>query len=786
MTTVARTPSSFGPVASAAALAELEFDRTLETVARWAVSPLGAASVRARRPAADPELVRRETTRVTQLVAALRDEDPFAPEPVPDLAATLDALAAEGSVLEAQALVALGAAVGAMGRTAAGLRRLAAQAPLAAELAVDPPPMSLARAIERALEPDGTVTDDASPALRRARRRVRETRTRLVTRLGQLVRSLPPEAATGETEVRVHQGRYVIPLRRDARARLSGIVHGESGSGTTLFVEPTETVDLGNELAAAQAEEARAVLAVLRDLTAEARGHRHAIGAGFAMCIAAEDLYARAQYARHVDAHPPGIGDPGTSLVIRRGVHPLLLAEARDAVRFDLELGDGRATLVVSGPNAGGKTVLLKAVGLIAALAQAGVLPPVGAGTTLPVFRRIFVDIGDHQSIAASLSTYSAHLAALREILTAADAASLVLLDELGGGTDPAEGAALAGAVLLSLARRGATTVATTHLTPLKELAAGEARFVNASLEFDGETLTPTFRLVTGRPGRSYALVMARRLGLPADVVALADRLLPEQVRSLDAMLAELERREQELARREADADAAAARLARDRNAADRDAATLAAQAVELEARQREIEKTGREQARRFLLEARKRVEEALAIARAAVSEATAKEARRLVEEGVREEAHALKQLEQAAKRKGWRIKGASGERSAGADAAAACTDAPAGASRAHVAPSTPAHRSPLTAHRSPRVEAATDIDLRGMTGDEAEAALVTALDAAVVADLPSLRIIHGKGTGALRARVGEVLARDRRVAAHRLAPPTEGGAGVTIAELGG
>ncbi len=782
MTEVTRTPSSSSAPASADAVTELEFARVLEVVARRAVSPLGADAVRRRRPRAALEEIRAELAAVAELAQVLRDGDGFAPEPVPDLRETVRALTTAGSVLDGEVLVELAQSVGAMRRTALALEGLRDVAPRAAALVVELPSKGLERAIARALEPDGSAKDDASPELRRARRRVRETRASLIQQLESRLRDLSAET---DGDVRVRNGRYVIPIRRDARSRVRGIVHGESSSGATLFVEPGELVDVGNALAEAQADEARAVLAVLRDLTERARPDAARIAAGWAMCIAADDLYARARYAHDVDAAVPRLTSAPGRLMIRRAVHPLLRDEVQDAVPFDLVLDDGETTLVVSGPNAGGKTVFLKAVGLVSAMAQAGIVPPVGPETELPVFGRIFVDIGDHQSIAASLSTYSAHLRALKDILEEADDRSLVLLDELGGGTDPIEGGALAGAVLLRLASRRVTTVATTHLTQLKELAARADGLINASLEFDAETLAPTYRLLKGKPGRSYALAMARRLGLPPAVLDTAEELTPEQVRSMDAMLAELERRETELTRREAGVASAGARLDRDAAATARDRAELDERRDALDERERVIERTGREAARRFLLAARKRVEEALGLARAAVTEATAKEARRLVEEGVRREGDALSELERVAKAQGWKIKKGRREPSAGR---ADSRSSPRGsaAPRRERQPAGPAHRSHRSDPATGDHQAATEIDLRGLTGDEAEAAIIAALDAAVVADLPVLRIIHGKGTGALRARVGQVLERDRRVASVRPAPPPEGGTGVTIAELSG
>jgi DNA mismatch repair protein MutS2 len=761
VTRVASTPSSLSAVASPDTLDQLEFAAALERVAQRAVSELGAARVRRRLPSPRLEWVRDQLAGVAELAAVLAREDPFRPEPVADLTETLATLRIPGGVLDGPQLVALGQALGGMRAVARELARLREPAPRTAALRVDPPPRELEQAIERAFDPDGGVRDDAAPELKRARVRVRETRARLVSLLESLLGKVDPADRSGDATVTLREGRYVIPLRRGAH-RVAGIVHGASGSGATLFMEPEEAVGPGNDLVTYQADEARAVLAVLRDLTDRARAVVDSIAAGWEMCIAADDLYARARYACDVAGVVPGVDAAPAACVLRTARHPLLIAEGVPVVPFELDLsGDARA-VVVSGPNTGGKTVLIKAVGLLALLAQAGVIPPVAAGSKLPVYRRVMVDVGDHQSIAANLSTFSAHLQALRVILEHADASSLVLVDEIGNGTDPAEGGALAAAVLQALVRRRVTAIVTTHLTPLKDVAARTAGVENASLEFDAASLTPTYRFLQGMPGRSYGLAVAQRLGLPADVLAEAEAAMPEAQRALEALLADLEAKTQALEARER--EAAARELAVDRREQDQEvrARTLGERERTVGEREREIERAGREQARQFLLEARRRVEEALGVARAAVTEATAREARRLVEEGVQREAEALKQLDRAAGEKGWRVKGNPKERA---------TDNVQRSSEKTVA------RSTLHVARS-------EVDLRGLTVDEATAAVTMAIDAAVVDDLPWLRIIHGKGTGALRSAVRDLLAGDRRVSSARLAPAEQGGTGVTIAEL--
>jgi DNA mismatch repair protein MutS2 len=593
----------------------------------------------------------------------------------------------------------------------------------------------------------------------------------------------------------------VIPVRRDSRSRPAGIIHDESGSAGTLFIEPSDAIELGNALREAQVEEERETLRVLRELTDLLRPELPLVRAAVEMCVAVDDLVARARYAVASDGEVPGVAPAPSALRIVNGRHPLLLAGAEPVVPFDLELAEQERTLLISGPNTGGKTVLLKAVGLAAALAGSGVIPPVGPGSLLPIFRRFYADIGDRQSIAASLSTFSAHVRMLRGILDDADDATLVLLDEIGSGTDPAEGAALAGATLVSLTSRGSICLATTHLGSLKDLASHTPGIINASLQFDAVTLTPTYRFLKGVPGRSYGLAIARRLGVAAEILADAEARVPDAERSLDALLAAVEERERDLrvvqgtqAEREVDLDSLAARLALQNE-------SQTAREAELKRREKEAERQGRQQARTYLLEARQRVEEALGAARGAADDATAREARRLVEDAIRAEGEALQAEEKEVRRydgttvgfqTGDHVRIAEGPvgrvleiRSDGKLVVAS------GSVRMVVEQSAlslvsdtavpPYHR---TAPSSPSSPSSLEIDLRGMTGEEAEMATLAAVDAAVLSEQPFLRIIHGMGTGVVRERVQRVVSKDRRVARYAFAPRNQGGTGVTVVEF--
>ncbi len=618
---------------SESALAAIEFPAALDLVAQHAVSPLGAARVRALRPQTDAWLVAHELERVGQYLARRDAGDDVRAEPFPDIASALARLRLEGSVLEGQELAAVGVALVAARTVHARVSRAGRLAPLVAALGVEPPPRQLEDALATSLEPDGLVKDAASRDLAQARRDVREVREELVKRLAGILSSLDARFVPPDATATVRGGRYVIPVRREARSRLGGIVHDESATHATLFVEPSEAIELGNRLREAEAAEAREVLRVLRRLTELLRPEADALAAAFEMLIAVDCCAARASFAAGAAASVPVMVARGAdTLAIVKGLHPLLLGGERPVVPFDLVLDPHERTVLVSGPNAGGKTVLLKAVGLIVALAQSGVIPPVGPGTRLPVFAALYADIGDRQSIQESLSTFSAHVASLREVLEGADAGSLALLDELGTGTDPAEGAALAASVLRALTARACTTLATTHLGSLKELAAKEPGIVNASLQFDAVQITPTFRFTKGLPGRSYGLAIARRLGLDAAVLAEAERALPDGVRTLEMTLAGLEARLQEVGQREAELAARSAALDGDAARFDGRAAELAEREQAIRRKEKELERTGKRAVREYLLEARAEVEKAIAVAR---QEQKEREARRMLEDAI-------------------------------------------------------------------------------------------------------------------------------------------------------
>ncbi|HEX3157551.1 MAG TPA: endonuclease MutS2 [Gemmatimonadaceae bacterium] len=795
---------------NAHALGILEFPRVLALVAGHAVSSLGAARVRALQPVTDREWLEREHQRVGAVRGLVQSDLGFSPDGVPDISAALRKLRVEGTSLSGAELLGALRLLRGSRRTRESLYQpkrpvvlVAVLQPIAGRL------VSLQHeedAITVVLDDDGQVKDEASPLLRRVRRELRGAQGELVKLLEKVMGRLASHQQVPDMSVTVRNGRYVIPVRREARGEVGGIVHDTSQSGGTLFVEPPAAVEFMNRIRELEADEQREVERVLRELTDRLRPLREPLTDALDALAELDSLYARARWAIALECEPAELVTPEHGFHIRNGRHPLLLAQGAPVVPFDLEMLPGERTLLVSGPNTGGKTVLLKALGLCSALAQAGIPAPVGPESRIAVFDDVFADVGDEQSIQASLSTFSAHLKNQGEILLHATHDSLVLVDELGSGTDPLEGAALGGAILEELTRRGTTTVATTHLGALKELATEVPGVVNASLQFDAVELAPTYRLVKGIPGRSYGLSIARRLQLPSHVLARAEERVPKAERDVDRLLAELEQRETQLTEREADATHA---LENARARTER----LAEREQQLREREKEVERRSRQEARQYLLEARQEVERTIRSLKDAGAEAVeqvARDARRHVEELAARQGAALGRLDRTDR------PAAAGSRTGSRAAAAPCVGdvvevetlggkvgrlldirddsgvvavgvmkltVPLAALRRASSQAAPAEPVAIRGDL-PEEEAASEIDLRGMRVHDMEDMVLQALDGAVRADLKSLRIIHGKGTGALRERVGEMLKRDRRVKSHRLGAWNEGGAGVTVVEL--
>lgn len=790
------------------ALGVLEYGAALDLVAGFAASALGAERVRESVPSSKRDWIEREHARVAAMRSLVEGDAAWHPQQMFDIRPALSRLRVEGAALSAGDLLAVRNFLRSSRLTADSFKvdRAAAMALALIRNEVD----SLVAApkeeksLDTAIDDDGNVRDEASPPLRRIRREMRGAQGEIVRMLEKIVARLEPRFQVPDMSVSVRNGRFVIPVRREARAVVGGIVHDTSSTGGTLFVEPPAAVEAGNRIRELESEELREIDRILAELTETVRPLRGALVASLEAMLVLESLYARARFAAKLRCGTIEFCDAQDGFQILGGRHPLLIAQGIAVVPFDLSLEASERTLLISGPNTGGKTVLLKSLGLFAAMAQSGIPVPVSNESRLCVFDDVYADVGDEQSISSSLSTFSAHLKNLAEVLRSATAASLVLIDELGSGTDPVEGAALGGAILEALTLRGSLSVATTHLGALKELATEVNGVVNASLQFDSVALAPTYRLIKGIPGRSYGLSIARRLALPEDVLRRAEERLPTGERDVNTLLAELESREQQLTEREKEtAEIAEDAKARARRVAEREAA--------VREREKNAERDARREARRLLLDARAEVDRTirdLKESSAAAADEAAREARRRMEDLAAAEGRMLKSLEEqgpepsetSARHTGKVEKGdyvsvsTLGGRTAqvvelrDGDAIVAFgsvkmtvplavlspADAPDGAERLRVS-----IRGDV-----PEVEARSEIDLRGLRAAEIEDVVMQAVDSAVRADLKSLRIIHGKGTGVLRERVAEMLRKESRVSSFRLGAWNEGGAGVTVAEL--
>ena len=728
----------------------------------------------------------------------------------PDLRPELERLSREGATLRGDELWRLGVLLEQAGAVVTWHRKTRRDTPgLDRMLGGLDPVEGLLRAITRALEPSGEVKDDASPELARIRRRIRSLREKLATKLESILRSL----ATPESFVTLREGRYVVAIPSSNRRALPGTVLGHSGSGASLFVEPRDAADANSELSELGLDEAAEVERILRDLSARAHAHRAALEADFDALVRLDAAEAVTAWTRDSNGTIPELTQE-RRLLLRGGRHPLLVERHRRGetgapVPLDLELDPETRMLLITGPNMGGKTVAMKTVGLLSLLAMTGLPIPAAAGSVMPWLDRVICDIGDEQSILADVSTFLSHLRRVTEAIQHATDRSLVLLDELGSGTDPVEGAALGQAVLEALLVRGALTIATTHHGMLKTFAQEAAGVRNASMAFDEETLRPKFRIVIGVPGGSRAIQVAERYGMEPTVLDRARQLLPEGERDLNKLLEELSRLREEARTERAALERAtlnlSAREAELREMRDQlDAERRERKQAELAARKdllRQLENQI-DDYRKKLRADKKATPERLREARDMAKEIEAEIERetpaqtpaamgepvrgvrvgdRVYVPSLRADAEVLTDPD-ADGRVRVRIGGATAmlplaqlrraEGSAAGQPAAGATAAGPASQRKHAVGIEP-------------MESKSEIDVRGLEADEAIRAAERFLEDAVVAGLPTARIIHGKGKGILRERMKHWLSKNSLVKEFRLGEIREGGTGVTVVTLG-
>jgi DNA mismatch repair protein MutS2 len=807
-------------------LRTLEFDRIRDALAREAVTPLGRARARALAPSVDPDDIRRRLALTTEAVALLRAGGRASLDAPDDLDAILAGLTGDDlEPLGPLALLGLARFVGSAIKAAAmvrehggpGLRALVADVgDFSAEIA----------GIARAILPSGEISDHASPALREIREALRRQRARLRAALDQIVRGRDTAKYLQDQIITDRQGRYVVVVRAEHKEALPGIVHGSSASGASLYVEPLSTVELNNDVVALAERERHEIHRILLALTSAFRARGEEFDALTAAAAALDEALAKGRLAGRVDGAAPALATDGR-IEFRGARHPLLIPAVRDligesgtgpavVVATDLVVVPPTRALVISGPNTGGKTVALKACGLLALMAQAGLLIPVDDGSAFTPFRSIFADIGDEQSIAASLSTFSAHVANLVAIERRLEAPALVLLDEVGGGTDPVEGGALGAAVIDHFRKRGALVVATTHDDALKTYAATSPGAMPAAFGFDPDTYAPTYKLLYGAPGRSLALEIAERLGMPAAVIADARARRTGRESQLAAHLQQIDR-----VRGEAERERQAA--GEERAAIEREREALRAREARLAEREAVLKKRLDDKVADRLREARAEVDavvtqlksRAAALAGRAPGTrgsgpttgdvgALGVDARAALgaiaaafgEPGDAPAHAALDREPEAGQTVFVTSFGAEGivravsGKHADVEIRGKRTRVPLGALRragtgsAAARQAAPPARPAPSRVSTPEARAAAELVVIGATVDEALSRLEKFLDDALLADTRRLRVVHGHGTGRLRDAVRTFLKEHPLVASVAPAPDNEGGQGATIVEL--
>lgn len=647
------------------------------------------------------------------------------------------------------------------------------------------------------------VADTASPALHDIRRKMRAASARLREHLDKMVRSAAYQKVLQEPIVTIRDGRFVVPVKAEHRAEVPGLIHDTSSSGATVFVEPMDSVETNNELKVLHAKETAEIERILLELSGEVGGFADTIIGSYRLLAELDLIFAKARLAYNMKAVMPQLADDG-HLFLKGARHPLISADT--VVPITVELGGEFDTLVITGPNTGGKTVTLKTIGLLTLMAQCGMIPPVSDGSRISVFRRVLVDIGDEQSIEQSLSTFSSHMTQLIRILDQADEHSLVLTDELGAGTDPVEGAALATALIERLREKGARVVSTTHYAELKAYAINTPGVENGSCEFDVATLRPTYRLLVGVPGRSNAFAISEKLGMEPAVVAHAKSLVSSENRHLEDVISRLEERQ-----KAAEEEWKQARAVRDE--AER-------AANEAKVRQAAWEKETEKEQERAKAEIRRLVDRARSEAEQMMAELDAiRKQKNKAEAGeaksrLRARMNAMEEtLDPVVKRRqeGYTLprplRSGDEVRLMDIDKTGVVTapvdkngmvEVQAGIIRTRVplvnlrlidkAGKTvqkgqkPAVRQQVVSRADRAVK--RELDLRGMNAEEALLEVDRFIDEAVLSGLSLVTVIHGKGTGVLRAAVQAHLKRHPSVANYRLGQYGEGETGVTVVEL--
>jgi DNA mismatch repair protein MutS2 len=803
----------------AASAGVLEFEALRELMARYIASPLGRAELDKMQPRTDRHALEEELAEAEEAAEYLRAAS--RPHPagrgaairinftsIPDLTDTVHKLRIEGATLDPKEISDV---LGFLDRAADARSILQSVTERFPRLGIRSQSIGEFRALLNDLAgkiaPDGSVPDHASVALGRLRREIERQKNAIQESLERFLRSHHEEGVLQEEFVTIRNERFVVPVIAGQRRKIDGVIHGASSSGHTLFVEPLETIDLNNELVRLTEEELREVHRILRELTERLRGYADSILSTLVTMGALEWIFAKARFAVEFDCVKPRFSpENARRLVLKDARHPLLEDVLRRrqqrVVPISLELDAARLTLLISGPNTGGKTVALKTIGLLALMAQAGLPIPAGEAE-FPIFEQVLADIGDYQSIEQSLSTFSAHISHIREMILDVTPDTLVLLDEIGSATDPEEGGALGVAVVDHFRASGAFTLASTHLVALKIYGANTDGVLNASMGFDDATLAPTYKLVVGLPGKSAGLDIAARLGMPESVMRRARESMSDRERDIAQFLSELHRRNDEAAARERRLEEMQASLAaREKELAHEWEKRESAKLKELERRCELVlanfEAQARDTIERIALSAERKKavdlgQRSIAKAKRELREefettvlATHDDARQgelnrrpKIEEGVRVRLKGIRDLARVRRVLSEdRIEVEAGFMKLQVpvdDVIEVLPEADAGAKLPKNVTFRPAPQL------NPMVQ---EVNVIGEHAEEACDRVEKFLDSAVMATASRVRIVHGHGMGILRKAIWKLLAESPHVEKYYQAPQSEGGTGATIVEL--
>jgi DNA mismatch repair protein MutS2 len=785
----------------------LEFESLRALVGRYVRSPLGRAKLEELRPQTDRAAIEPALADVAEALAYLSTASQPQPasrgaairvrfEEIGDPQSSIARLRIEGSTLEAQEIYEIARLLDLASEARAILLAARERFPrLGAHAAGISDLRDLARELRGKIRPDGSVADDASVALARLRRDVERQRRLIQESLERFLRAHHEDGTLQEDFVTIRNDRFVVPVVTGRERRVDGVIHGASGSGHTLFVEPLETINLNNELVRLHEEELREVHRILREFTAHLRSRALEISSSAEALAELDLIFAKADFAVEFHCTVPRISpDDARRLVLREARHPLLedilKTQRKKVVPVSLSLDERERTLLISGPNTGGKTVALKTVGLLALMAQAG-LPVPAAEAEFPLFHDVLADIGDHQSIQESLSSFSSHITTLRQMLENASGDSLVLIDELGRATDPEEGGALGVAVMEALRRVGSFTLASTHLMALKVYGASTAGVRNGSMGLDEETLEPTYVLRLGAPGKSAGLDIASRLGLPAALIEDARARMSSAERDVSHFLSELHAKLDDL-------ETARKQVAEKQAALDQREQTLESSwERKYAAKIREVEQNARDLAAQFEHRAQETIEDLSQKARARIAR-TKREYTEAVEAVAPAPKAASNQpaapklrLEVGARVK---LKGIRQPATVRRLLSGDMLEVDAGYLKMQVSSSDveeilPAggaqQRPSVSFQQGPSFDGSyREINVVGQRAEAAVEHVDKMLDSAALAQVDRVRIIHGHGMGILKKAIADLLKTNPHVEKFYIAPPEEGGSGSTIVEL--